>query len=346
MSWAWHRAWADSAAPESAAAGQAIVLYGAEGRVEAILPVRLRSIRFRRLPLEALTWAVGDTGCPDHLDVAAAPDADFGALVAGLESLPWHLLRLGNLAADAPNHMKLQRELERRGFAVQRRSLWRAPYLELPESWDDYLAGQSRNRRQTLKRKERKLRREHEVRVLDYGPERLEEGWRRLRALHELRWDGAGAFQDPEVVALHRRFTAELARRGALWLSCLEVDDRPTAAWYGFPYRDTVYFYQSGRDPAYDRQSVGDILMAAMIRRAIERGYRRFDFLRGEESYKWRWTRTARTLEELVVFRPTLRGGCLRALDWTGRLRERLRSRGSPNGSEPAFPHEEQDDDA
>jgi CelD/BcsL family acetyltransferase involved in cellulose biosynthesis len=49
---------------------------------------------------------------------------------------------------------------------------------------------------------------------------------------------------------------------------------------------------------------VGTVLVGLMIRRAIERGYRRFDFLRGEEPHKWHWTRTARPCSEVVVFRP------------------------------------------
>jgi CelD/BcsL family acetyltransferase involved in cellulose biosynthesis len=64
--------------------------------------------------------------------------------------------------------------------------------------------------------------------------------------------------------------------------------------------------------------------MATMIRRAIERGYRRFDFLRGADPYKRQWTTAQRCTEEITIFRPGWRGRVLRALDSVGAFRARL----------------------
>jgi CelD/BcsL family acetyltransferase involved in cellulose biosynthesis len=61
-----------------------------------------------------------------------------------------------------------------------------------------------------------------------------------------------------------------------------------------------------------------------MIRRAIEGGYRRFDFLRGADPYKQHWTSTRCMTEEVTVFRRGFGGRMLRALDTLGGLRERL----------------------
>src|SRR5204862_1175401 len=92
----------------------------------------------------------------------------------------------------------------------------------------------------------------------------------------------------------------------------------PVAAWYGFAWGDTVYFYQSGRDPAWERHSVGLVLMGTMIQRAIERGYRRFDFLRGADPYKRQWTTTDRMTEQITIFRRGLGGRALRAHEVAG----------------------------
>lgn len=115
---------------------------------------------------------------------------------------------------------------------------------------------------------------------------------------------------------LHRRFSAWLADRGQLWMLTLDLDDTPAAAWYGFSFGDTHYAYQMGWDTRWKRQSMGTVLMGLMIRRAIERGYRTFDFLRGEETYKTVWTASARTCYEVVVIRTGWRGAVLRGLDW------------------------------
>ena len=332
MSWAWHRAWADSAPAADLAASEVLMLRDAHRVVQALLPVRLQRISFHRAPVTALTWATGDLGCPDHLDVLAVPGVDVGALVRVLEDRPWQLLLLGNLAPDATTAHRLCESIAGRGYAVRRHALWGCPYLELCDDWDRYLATLTPTRRQTLRRKERNLQRRHAVTITDYDGDRLSEGWRRFVTLHERRWGGAGVFRDPRVDRLHRRFAAELATRGQLWLTTLDLDGEPAAAWYGFTYRDTVYFYQSGRDPRWDRESVGLILMGAMIRRAIERGYRRFDFLRGADAYKQHWTEAQRVTEEVAMFRPGWRGRWLRMLDAAAELRARLRRRGSVAG--------------
>jgi len=338
MTWEWHRAWADAASASDLAASEAFVLCGDGGAVQAILPLMLRRLRFHRAPVTALSWAMGDVGCPDHLDLLAVPGADLEALATALVDLPWHILTLTNLAPDATNAQRLCASIARNGYTMRPQALWGCPYLELSDDWDRYLATLTPTRRQTLRRKERHLRQHHAVTLRDYDAADLEEGLKRLVMLHERRWAGGGggaepggAFQDPGIRRLHGRFAAELAARRQLWLTTLDVDGEPAAAWYGFTCRDTVYFYQSGRDPRWERESVGQILMGAMIRRAIERGYRRFDFLRGDDAYKRHWTETRRITEEITIFRPGWRGRWLRALDVAADWRARLRTSSGPN---------------
>jgi CelD/BcsL family acetyltransferase involved in cellulose biosynthesis len=325
--WAWHRAWANAAPPEDLAASHVVMLRGAEGTLQAVLPVAVRPATFRRRPAAVLTWAIGDVGCPDHLEVPALPNAPLAALIPTLASLPWDVAILSNLAPEAPNAMRLAAAFTNAGFAVRRKTLWSCPYIELPATWEEYLASLSSSRRQRLRRYERKLQRDHTVTITDYGVERLEEGWQQLVSLHRQRWAGAGVFDDPQVARMHRSFLHELAGRGGLWLTTIELNGQPAAAWYGFTDRDTVHFYQSGRDLRWEDESVGVVLMTVMIRRAIERGYRRFDFLRGDEAYKGLWTASQRSTAELVIFRPGWRGLWLRGLDLAALLRARMRGR-------------------
>ncbi|MGH7607261.1 MAG: GNAT family N-acetyltransferase [Gemmatimonadales bacterium] len=65
--------------------------------------------------------------------------------------------------------------------------------------------------------------------------------------------------------------------------------------------------------------------MGLMIRRAIERGFRSLDLLRGDEPYKMEWTQTARRCSEIAVFRDGWRGATLRGLD---RIQRPLRGKG------------------
>ncbi len=326
MSWAWQRAWADSAPQSELDASEVLVLRGSDGSVRALLPMRLHRIRFHRVWVRALTWAVGDIGCPDELDVPALPDADWTAVAAAVDSLPWQVLILSNLAEDATNAEQLCAALVARRHAARYRPLWSCPRLELPPTWDGYLATLSPNRRQILRRKERSLRRKHAVTLTDYAEDRLDEGWGHLMTLHERRWEdaGGGAFRDPRSERLQLHFARDMAKRKRVWLTTLDVDGQPAAAWYGFTSGGTVYFYQGGRDPRWERESVGLVLMGMMIQRAIQRGYRAFNFLRGDDRYKQQWTSAGKMTSEAVIFRSGwgARGGrWLRALDTMAELR-------------------------
>ena len=316
MSWAWHRAWAEAAPSADLESSRTFIVRSERGAVEALLPFTLYRTRFRRVPVTALGWAIGDLGCPDHLDLPALGDVNVETLVRHLERLPCDVILLGNVAEVAPNTDRLCAACARRGWAVRRRPLWRCPYLELPASWEAYLASLSPNRRQIIRRKERNLNRAHAMVVREYGSEHLDQGLRHLYELHACRWNGSGVFTTAAMKKLHAEFASLLAQRGQLWLATLDLDGAPAAVWYGFACGDTVYFYQGGWDPTWDHQSVGAVLMGMMIRRAIEGGFRGFDFLRGDEPYKMTWTRTVRTSQEVALIKPGPRGTILRWLDW------------------------------
>jgi CelD/BcsL family acetyltransferase involved in cellulose biosynthesis len=59
-----------------------------------------------------------------------------------------------------------------------------------------------------------------------------------------------------------------------------------------------AFFYLSGFDPLWARYSPGNALVGAAIAQAAREGATRFDFLRGQEAYKYRWG---------AADRPTLR---------------------------------------
>lgn len=321
MRWAWHRAWSETAPPDERESASVIATHGPDGRLQALLPFRLERLRFRRAPATVLVWAVGDLGAPDHLDLPCASDGTLENAASLVEELPWDVMALRHVADEPTAVSRLAESLSRRGMVVRRKPLDACPYLDLPGDWDAYLASLSPARRYTIRRKERALGRKYTVTISDYAPDRLDEGWSRLRELHTRRFGSADVFADDRVDRLLRTFNADVAPSGDIWLTTLDLDGQPAAAWYGFAWNDTVYFYQGGRDPRWDADSVGLVLGAVMLRRAIERGYRRFDFLRGREAYKYSWTSTEQLNHEVTIFRRNWRGTMLLGLDTLGRAR-------------------------
>jgi len=77
-----------------------------------------------------------------------------------------------------------------------------------------------------------------------------------------------------------------MAKAGLLRLGILDLDALPTAMTMCFDYNDCIYLYNSGYNPQYNSLSVGLLCKVLCIKESIQEGKKRFDFLKGDETYK------------------------------------------------------------
>lgn len=248
-------------------------------RLVALIPLVL----WRRAP-RVLRFA--GHGPSDVMGPVCAP-ADRPAAAAGLERVldedDWDVL----LAERLPSADLLTDSLRERELKSEE-----SPVLEIAgRSWDDYLAAKSSNFRQQARRRERKLAKEHDIRFrLADDPDRLDADLEDLFLLHNLRWQGYSGALLERRAAFHRDFAHHALERGWLRLWLLELNGRTVAAVYGLRFAGRELFYQAGRDPDYDRNAVGFVLLVHSIREAFNDGLEAYDFLRGGEDYKDRFT--------------------------------------------------------
>jgi CelD/BcsL family acetyltransferase involved in cellulose biosynthesis len=174
--------------------------------------------------------------------------------------------------------------------------------IDLPEAgFEALLASCSANHRGGVRKRENRLSRAHAVRVRAAVPATLERDLEVLFALHHARWSGTTTVFSGPRAPMHRELAGRALERGSLRLRLLELNGRPVAATYGFRVGDAEWCYQTGRDPAFERASVGAVMYAATIRAACDEGAREFRMLRGDQRYKRSWaTRDARVETVLV----------------------------------------------
>lgn len=223
-------------------------------------------------------------------------------------SSTWDLLELTGVDAQDAIVTRLAEAMETHGHTVYRRPGPNCWSIELPDRWQDFLAACSKNRRKHLSDMSRKW--------LDTGratvhwvehPADLAVGQQNLIDLHQRRWQSRGepgCFASPQFTAFHREVMPELLHRGRLCLAWLEVDGRPIAADYALSDERVIYGYLSGLEPIETSCSPGHLLNMLIIRHAIEKGYREYDFLRGDESYKAQWHAQPRPTIEIRVVAP------------------------------------------
>jgi len=308
------------------------------GELIAIAPLALRPPDFGRLaPFPSLEFLGTGLAGSDYLDLIVRAGREQDALPAladflgrGKTMLDLAQIRRGSsLAAD------LAGRIERRGWGLSEAATAVCPYIDLSgRTWGSYLAGLGPAHRANLNRRLRNLTRSSGLLFSEAGTEaERREFLGHLIALHNLRrrdLGGSEAFHTQGLIAFHEEFSALALRRGWLRLFLLRLDGAPAAAFYGFRYGRTFYFYQSGFDPAYGKLSVGLVAMGLTIRKALEEGAAEFDFLHGDEAYKSLWAPQHREIGRLEIYPPRARGAIQRRVNDFGRGARRLARRAMP----------------
>ena len=234
---------------------------------------------------------VGSVDVCDYLDFIVAPGREndfFSTLLDDLREKGINHLDLKPVRPDATVLTQLVAIAQQRGYEVLRTPEDVSLELELPPDWEEYLSLLTTKQRHEVRRK---LRRLSEAGNVDYHfvedgavvPDAMNTF---LKMFTESRPDKA-IFLTDRMESFFRLLAATMAEAGLLRLGVLELDKQPMAMIICFDYNDCVYLYNSGYDPEYNYLSAGLLSKALAIKDSIQRGRKRFDFLKGAEPYKY-----------------------------------------------------------
>lgn len=314
LSWEWLHTWWQHLAEDTKLS---ILAVRWNGELAAIAPLVLRPPRYSRLlPFRSLEFlGTGFVGS-DYLDLIVRQGREGQAI----EELAEHfsrgslMLELAQLRSGSCLAAQLAARLAARGWRPSRAQTHVCPYINLSgHSWQSFLAGLGSEHRYNFQRRLKNLGKQFEVRFEQAcTEERRQEALAVLLDLHNRRWSerggGSDAFHTPELVSFHQKFSRLALERGWLRLSVLWLDGKPVASLYGFRFGHVFYFYQSGFDPEFRKQSVGLVTMGLAIKEALEEGAEEYDLLHGNEPYKAHWARETRELERLEIYPPLVQG--------------------------------------
>ncbi|MEM3549943.1 MAG: GNAT family N-acetyltransferase [Candidatus Bathyarchaeia archaeon] len=179
-------------------------------------------------------------------------------------------------------------------FEIKRGAM--CPYITLPASMDMFLEGLDGKFRKNLRRCMKNLQKDYGKIELnshnDFGS--VEDAMEIFFKLHQKRWKFR---QMPGVLSTQiiRDFYINVAKsfdiNGWLALYFLTANDEPVAAHYCFEYGGKLYFALSGFNLNYSRYSIGNLLTLKVIEQCIMKKLKEFDFMKGDEPYKSKWTR-------------------------------------------------------
>ncbi|MDB4939405.1 MAG: cellulose biosynthesis protein [Labilithrix sp.] len=282
--------------------------------VVGILPLYIRTAASLRYPVRIARFVgVGGDTSPDDLGPVLAASREepvARALAQAVVAMPgWDVLLLTDMQPESAFTAAIGDEVRARGLRSRNGRSESITFLELPDTWDAWLASLHRDRRYRVRKVRKKLQASHaDARFFVWNDaSTLDDGVDRLGHLHRKRWQRLGAphgFSTPQYVGFHRAVMNACFKRDRLRLYCLEVSGEIVAMYYFYKFRDRVYLMQSGFDPDRSELNPGQVLLGHIVEHAIGEGHKVLDFLRGDHRYKDELATGERETVYLTAFRP------------------------------------------
>jgi CelD/BcsL family acetyltransferase involved in cellulose biosynthesis len=293
-----------------------VVVRDEAGGIAGLAPLCRMTYRDHGFRLKSVSSVGREVVSGDFLDYLSTPNQRQATLDSVMSFLweakaEWDILVAGEMLEGGDLELAVELLAGKQGLALRRQEERVCPFVELPANFESYLAGISSNMRWKIRHNTRELEKCGARVLVHSDPAKLASNLDTLIQLHLAHWQHIG---EPGTLGRpgFREFLMEVCTTpppgAATRLYILEYEEKPAAALLAFWFGESALFYQTGWDPhsAVVRMTPGLVLVAQSIRDAIEGGRRYFDFLRGDESYKCRFTKSSRKTVTLLVARSLL----------------------------------------
>ncbi|HET9905644.1 MAG TPA: GNAT family N-acetyltransferase [Anaerolineales bacterium] len=239
---------------------------------------------------------VGSIEIADYLDlIVREPDLSrfLSALFDFLDtSSPsqWSAIDWYNIPDSSPTLAALKAESEKRGWAHHEEIYRPTPRIPLNGSFEEYLSRIDKKQRHEIRRKMRRAA-ESDLNVRFVIIDKNADIESEIETFFHLMIQDTNKanfltppMREQMTVTIRTAFEQDY-----LWLAFLEVDGTKVAASLNFDYKNKLWGYNSGVSREHMELSPGWVLLAHTIQWCCENGRYEFDFMRGDEEYKYRF---------------------------------------------------------
>lgn len=241
------------------------------------------------------------TGRSDYLDLIVLDsykDIFIKKLVEWIDQHnEWRIIALKGLRQETVNMLSPLGKLDIRPYDV-------CPIIRLPDTVEAYNKQISRRLRKNIRHYTNRLTQEGNITFsVSSTPSQLQNDLFILFDLHQQKQVSGGErgrFYKKEQKEIMQEITMALAEAGLVRLYMLKLGGKTISTSYNIRFAKWEYSYTMGMDPDFSLLSPGTILENHMIGEAIKDGMNVYDFLRGDEKYKSKWTNDKCQLFQIV----------------------------------------------
>lgn len=286
------------------------ILFLNDSRLVGIVPLFTSISHVLGLPFRILRF-IGSRHA-DHLDFCFEPDLRYECtqrlFLFIKEHLHWDVMDLMDVPEDSKNLPILRSVLAEQDYTFQVEPSILCPFLEVNgDDWAVYYANtRSKSTRKDLSRRLRRLAEGGEAIFRQYdNPEAVRDVFPSLIEVYQKRWHGKNislSFAGVKERDFYQDMSIDLCREGQLHLLTLETHDAVVAfslsAMHGTQFTWLITAY----NPEYERFFPGEQILARLLESVFNtKRFHEFDFTRGEEPYKYKWTSNHRWNVRILV---------------------------------------------
>jgi CelD/BcsL family acetyltransferase involved in cellulose biosynthesis len=245
---------------------------------------------------ERVVRTIGCVDVTDYVDVIAHSSCvdtvlEYFARFLADHANQYDRINLCNIPENSATYTRFPDRLRQHHFEADMVLQEVCPVIHLPDEWEGYLAMLDKKQRHELRRKLRRAESETRIEWYIVGAEHNfdEEVGHFLALMAASQPSKAEFLSDVNNLRFFKQILKVTFEKGWLRLSLLKANGTYAAGYCDFDYKKHILVYNSGLQPAvYAHLSLGIVLLAYNIRNAIENQRCIYDFLRGNESYKYR----------------------------------------------------------
>jgi CelD/BcsL family acetyltransferase involved in cellulose biosynthesis len=275
----WLSCWTRNFSPSSQ---PSVVVVRNDGLITGVAPLLLNG---------SVASLTGSPNVCDYLDIICAPNQEQSFCEGLLQWMKYNQINSfqpGVVRPDSIVATTLKETALKAGFQVTNEADEVSFVTALPATFENYLQNLDAKQRHEVRRKARRLEEEGTINYRTITDTKDIHAFMNtfLKLFVESR-EGKARFLTTEMELFFRDLADTMSAQGLLRAGTLEIDNRVAASVLAFEHNYTAYLYNSGFDPSQSKLSVGILSKVYLIRDSISRGMKKFDFLKGDEKYKY-----------------------------------------------------------
>ena len=336
LAWGWVTAWLKHLA--GAHQLHIVCLRDAQGTLQYVLPLIYGTAGGRYGKPRYLVVCGYGADCSDHLGCLRHPNfesetAELSAIAINRFCKVHTRIELNNLDGLGEFPQKLASMLRKEGRVVRLAEQAACPAVALADTWDEHALNLSSNFRSQVRRHHKRIANHDAVRyraVDIHGAALFTEELIRLNRTRIHDKGDVSSLEQEEFRDFLVEAVPYMAQQGLAWMDVVESGKDTFGAALNLIHGETVYYYMGGFAESAKSLRPGTALFVQAIKRAIDSGFRCYDFLRGAETYKYRWGAVNVPVYQLTVYPKNMFRALIdrmfdECVDWARVLTRRIR---------------------